>query len=70
VPAVFGSKGWTHDGKIEMARDIPPPSGDTTRARFGTWKVPEEMFQGQIDDVRIHARPLSDAEVMVLKSGQ
>jgi hypothetical protein len=61
-------EGWTHDGKMEMARDITPPTGDTTRTRFGTGKVPEEMFQGLMDDVRIYARPLSDAEVMMLKN--
>jgi hypothetical protein len=72
--AAYTFDGKTHriyyDGKIEMSKDITPLSGTITRTRLGTWKAPEEMFQGQLDDVRIYARALSDAEVMLLWSGQ
>jgi len=60
-----------YDGQLEMTKDVPPPMNNIgiTRTRLGTWKAPEEMFHGLIDDVRIYARKLDDAEVMVLYNG-
>ena len=71
--AVYSFDGTTHrlyyDGNWVDDLVTPSPAAATTRTRLGTWKAPEEMFQGLIDDVRVYARALSPAEVMVLFNG-
>jgi len=72
--AVYTFDGKTHriyyDGHLEMSRDMVPKAGTINHARLGTYQVPDEMFDGIIDDVRIYSRALSDAEVAALWSGQ
>jgi hypothetical protein len=72
--AAYTYDGRTHriyyDGKLEASIDAIPVSGPITHVRLGTYQVPDEMFAGTLDDVRIYARPLSDAEVMALWNGQ
>jgi hypothetical protein len=72
--AAYTFDGKTHrlyyDGKLASSVDSMPGAGAMNRTRLGTYQVPDEMFAGTIDDVRIYSRPLSDAEVMALGSGQ
>jgi hypothetical protein len=72
--AAYTFDGKTHrlyfDGKLEMSVDSAPGAGAMNRARIGTYQAPDEMFAGTVDDVRIYSRPLSDAEVTMLWSGQ
>jgi hypothetical protein len=58
------------DGNLAQSVDMVPASGPILRTRIGTYQAPDEMFGGTIDDMRIYARALSAAEVMILWSGQ
>ncbi len=40
--------------------------GPVETARFGTWDLPEEVFGGDLDEVRVYARALSAAEITAL----
>jgi hypothetical protein len=58
------------DGARMASTPAIPKTGTMNRARLGTYQVPDEMFAGTIDDVRIYARALGDAEVAALWNGQ
>jgi hypothetical protein len=58
------------DGARMASAPAIPKTGTMNRARLGTYQVPDEMFAGTIDDVRIYARALGDAEVAALWNGQ
>jgi hypothetical protein len=72
--AAYTFDGKTHriyyDGHLEMSVDRMPSTGPITHTRLGTYQVPDEMFAGTIDDARIYARALTDAEVTALWSGE
>jgi hypothetical protein len=72
--AVYTYDGSLHrlyyDGALEDSLARPPLAAPVTRTRLGTWKAPEEMFAGIIDDVRIYSRALDPAEVAALAAGQ
>jgi hypothetical protein len=38
-------------------------NGAVQTARLGTWQPPEEMFSGDLDDVRVYGRALADGEI-------
>jgi hypothetical protein len=59
-----------YDGRPGTPVDEPPKPGTMNHVRLGTYQVPDEMFAGTIDDVRLYARALSDAEVSALWMGQ
>ena len=51
---------------IASAANKPIPAGPTRSARFGTWELPEEVFGGDIDEVRVYDRVLSADEITAL----
>jgi hypothetical protein len=70
---------YTYDGAAHRLYYDGRPQGSVVRAavaapvarvRLGTWKAPEEMFSGTLDDVRVYARALEVAEVAALAAGQ
>jgi len=62
--------GSTHrlylDGSAIGTSTIGMKNGAVATARLGAWQVPDEMFIGDLDDVRVYDRPLSDAEIAAL----
>lgn len=59
-----------YDGHLETTVDEAPKPGTMNHVRLGTYQVPDELFAGTLDDVRLYARALSDAEVSALWMGQ
>ena len=62
--------GATHllylDGTAVSSSAVTMPAGAIQTARFGTWELPEEVFGGDIDEVRVYDRALSAPEIAAL----
>jgi hypothetical protein len=62
--------GTTHllylDGAQVAMSTATVSAGAVQTARFGTWELPEEVFGGDIDEVRVYDRALSAPEIAAL----
>ena len=62
--------GSTHrlylDGGAIGTSTINMKSGEIQTARLGAWQVPDEMFTGDMDEVRVYDRALSATEIAAL----
>jgi hypothetical protein len=62
--------GTTHllylDGAQVATSTATVRAGAVQTARFGTWELPEEVFGGDIDEVRVYDRALSAPEIAAL----
>ena len=54
------------DGTLADSSTADPQEGRATTLYLGTYSPPNELCAGQIDDLRIHNRPLTPAEVTQL----
>lgn len=51
------------DGQVVGMKEVKPATGPLTSLMIGTFKAPEEMCAGQLDDLRIYDRALAPAEI-------
>ncbi len=62
--------GTTHhlylDGASVGTSTAAMKNGAIQTARLGTWQVPEELFTGDLDDVRVYDRALTASEIAAL----
>ncbi|HVR83753.1 MAG TPA: LamG-like jellyroll fold domain-containing protein, partial [Planctomycetota bacterium] len=58
------------DGTLANQSAAPAPSGAVGRCEFGRyWALKGESFSGQLDDVRIYKRALTEQEIQSLLAG-
>ena len=54
------------DGDLVGTSDATVGGGAIRTARLGAWELPDEMFGGDLDEVRVYGRVLTDAEITAL----
>jgi hypothetical protein len=80
VSAMSPESGWHHvtyswdgtshrlylDGVLVDTSTVAVRPGPVRTARLGTWQLPQEVFGGDIDEVRVYDRALSAVEIAAL----